>query len=137
MCSHDVDAAATLAACQSPQPTVLLPGHTTASLPSYPTGPCVLHKADIGSKQACTNLVAEAVNRYGRVDILVHNAAIQFPESPYDGSVSAHMQGETSSTDTQQRLRASFILQVDTVTTGIPDFHLPVHACMYLQTCSR
>lgn len=41
---------------------------------------CLLHRCDIGSKEACAGAVAAAVETFGRLDILVNNAAEQHPQ---------------------------------------------------------
>lgn len=41
---------------------------------------CLLHRCDIGSKAACVGAVEAAVNAFGRLDILVNNAAEQHPQ---------------------------------------------------------
>ncbi len=40
---------------------------------------CLLHRADIGSKSACEEAVAAAIQSFGKLDILVNNAAEQHP----------------------------------------------------------
>lgn len=40
---------------------------------------CLLHRADIGSKPACEEAVAAAIQSFGRLDVLVNNAAEQHP----------------------------------------------------------
>lgn len=42
-----------------------------------------IHKADVTVKQEAEAMVAETVRRYGRVDILVNNAAIGFKAKPF------------------------------------------------------
>lgn len=69
-----------------PQPSGPIPGA------SFPTGQLVLHKADVADRQACHALVQEALNRFGRLDIIVHNAGIQFPEDPSTPSVGDHLE---------------------------------------------
>lgn len=41
---------------------------------------CLLHRADIGSKLACMEAVAAAIRSFGKLDILVNNAAEQHPQ---------------------------------------------------------
>jgi NAD(P)-dependent dehydrogenase (short-subunit alcohol dehydrogenase family) len=41
---------------------------------------CLLHRADIGSKSACEEAVAAALQSFGKLDILVNNAAEQHPQ---------------------------------------------------------
>lgn len=41
---------------------------------------CLLHRCDIGSKAACIGAVEAAVSAFGRLDILVNNAAEQHPQ---------------------------------------------------------
>lgn len=41
---------------------------------------CLLHRCDIGSKEACEEAVAAAVGTFGKLDILVNNAAEQHPQ---------------------------------------------------------
>ncbi len=38
--------------------------------------------ADVGSAQACRDLAATGIEKFGRIDVMVHNAAIR-PSSPY------------------------------------------------------
>lgn len=41
---------------------------------------CLLHRCDIGSKSACEAAIAAAVQAFGKLDILVNNAAEQHPQ---------------------------------------------------------
>jgi NAD(P)-dependent dehydrogenase (short-subunit alcohol dehydrogenase family) len=41
---------------------------------------CLLHRADIGSKAACEEAVAAAIQSFGKLDVLVNNAAEQHPQ---------------------------------------------------------
>lgn len=42
---------------------------------------CILLEGDITSPEFCRNAVSEAVRAFGRIDILVNNAAVQFPQN--------------------------------------------------------
>lgn len=46
---------------------------------------CLLHRCDIRSKAACEAAVAAAVDAFGRLDILVNNAAEQHPQPSITG----------------------------------------------------
>ena len=41
---------------------------------------CLLHRADIGSKSACEEAVAAAIQSFGKLDVLINNAAEQHPQ---------------------------------------------------------
>ena len=41
---------------------------------------CLLHKGDISKESVCLAFVRKAVNQLGRLDIVVNNAAVQFPQ---------------------------------------------------------
>lgn len=41
---------------------------------------CVLIKGDIGEESTCRNIVDETLNKFGKIDILVNNAAEQHPQ---------------------------------------------------------
>ena len=41
---------------------------------------CLSIAGDVGTEQFCRELIAKAVERFGRLDILVNNAAVQFPQ---------------------------------------------------------
>ncbi|HEX6040148.1 SDR family oxidoreductase [Longimicrobium sp.] len=41
---------------------------------------CIVHQLDVRSKQACTEFVELAANEFGRLDILVNNAAYQMEQ---------------------------------------------------------
>ncbi len=52
---------------------------TAQCIKSY-GGECVLYKGDIRTEDYCKCLVAEVVKRFGRIDVLVNNAGVQFPQ---------------------------------------------------------
>lgn len=52
---------------------------TTAALVHDKGQRCLLHRADVGSKAACEEAVAAALQTFGRLDILINNAAEQHP----------------------------------------------------------
>jgi len=41
---------------------------------------CLTHPGDIGAEKTCRELVGKAVKELGRIDIVVNNAAVQFPQ---------------------------------------------------------
>lgn len=43
-------------------------------------GVCFLISADITKVKACEKIVAKAIDRFGKIDILVNNAAVQYPQ---------------------------------------------------------
>lgn len=43
-------------------------------------GECLLIKADITSHDNCRKIVKEIINRYGRIDVLVNNAGVQYQQ---------------------------------------------------------
>lgn len=47
-------------------------------------GRCVAQVADVGSGEDCARLVANALNAFGRVDVLVNNAGIYGPMGPVE-----------------------------------------------------
>lgn len=47
-------------------------------------GECVLIKADITSHENCKKIVKEVINRYGRIDVLVNNAGVQYQQDELD-----------------------------------------------------
>ncbi len=49
----------------------------TKSLVEAKGGKCLVIKADVRQKQACTNAVEQTVSEYGKLNILVNNAAYQ------------------------------------------------------------
>lgn len=52
----------------------------TAALVEKKGRRCLLHRCDIGSRAACEKAVAAVVETFGRLDILVNNAAEQHPQ---------------------------------------------------------
>ena len=52
---------------------------TAQCIKSY-GGECFLYKGDIRTEDYCKCLVAEVVKRFGRIDVLVNNAGVQFPQ---------------------------------------------------------
>ncbi|WP_367872089.1 SDR family oxidoreductase [Luteolibacter sp. Populi] len=52
----------------------------TAALIEAKGSRCLLHRCDIGSKAACEDAVTAAVEAFGKLDILVNNAAEQHPQ---------------------------------------------------------
>jgi NAD(P)-dependent dehydrogenase (short-subunit alcohol dehydrogenase family) len=41
---------------------------------------CLLIAGDVGSEQHCIKIIEDTIARFGRLDILVNNAAVQFPQ---------------------------------------------------------
>lgn len=52
-------------------------------------GVCNIYKADIAKEENCYSVVEDVAEEYGRVDILVNNAAVQFPQDSIE-DVSFH-----------------------------------------------
>ncbi len=45
---------------------------------------CLTHAGDIGDEQACQGIIEQAVEKFGRLDILVNNAAEQHPQEKFE-----------------------------------------------------
>jgi NAD(P)-dependent dehydrogenase (short-subunit alcohol dehydrogenase family) len=58
---------------------------------------CVVHKADLGTEDACRQLVQKAVERLGRVDILVNNAANHEEDKSIEGISAGQLERTFSS----------------------------------------
>lgn len=43
-------------------------------------GACLLISGDVGKEQHCAKIVEKAIAKFGRIDILINNAAVQFPQ---------------------------------------------------------
>lgn len=43
-------------------------------------GNCLLIKADISEHENCKKIVKEAINKYGKIDVLVNNAGVQYQQ---------------------------------------------------------
>jgi len=43
-------------------------------------GKCLLHRCDIRSKSACADAVAKVIKTFGKLDLLINNAAEQYPQ---------------------------------------------------------
>lgn len=41
---------------------------------------CLLHAGDVGQEKVCAEVIAAAMKEFGRIDVLVNNAAVQFPK---------------------------------------------------------
>src|SRR5690606_3666116 len=41
---------------------------------------CLLIEGDVGNEQHCARIIKETIDRFGRLDIVVNNAAVQYPQ---------------------------------------------------------
>ncbi|MAN58241.1 MAG: NAD(P)-dependent oxidoreductase [Flavobacteriaceae bacterium] len=53
----------------------------TKALVDAEGSPCILLKGDVTNASFCQRLVAECISKFGKLDILVNNAAVQFPKN--------------------------------------------------------
>ena len=47
-------------------------------------GDCILIKADISKHENCKKIVREVINKYGKIDVLVNNAGVQYQQDKLD-----------------------------------------------------
>ena len=52
----------------------------------------ILLSGDIGNPATCTQLVSSTVEKFGRLDILINNAAVQYPEDELTAITSQHLE---------------------------------------------
>lgn len=46
---------------------------------------CILLKGDIGKKEFCKKIIKQTISKFGKLNILVNNAALQFPQEEFTG----------------------------------------------------
>lgn len=42
--------------------------------------PCILLKGDVSNEKHCRNIVKQTITKFRKIDILIHNAAVQYPQ---------------------------------------------------------
>lgn len=54
-------------------------------------GECLLLRGDLKTKSFCQEAVHEVISKFGKINILVNNAAVQFPEDSLQGISEEHL----------------------------------------------
>ncbi|HEY0056998.1 MAG TPA: SDR family oxidoreductase [Pedobacter sp.] len=53
---------------------------------------CLLIPGDVGNEQHCNRIVEEAIAKFGKLDILINNAAVQFPQQNIEDITSEQLE---------------------------------------------
>lgn len=53
---------------------------------------CLLIPGDVGSEEHCNRIVEETISKFGKVDVLINNAAVQFPQQSIEDITSEQLE---------------------------------------------
>ncbi len=52
---------------------------------------CILLKGDISDEKHCQDIVKQAISKFGKINIIIHNAAVQYPQDKLRAITSRQM----------------------------------------------
>jgi NAD(P)-dependent dehydrogenase (short-subunit alcohol dehydrogenase family) len=52
---------------------------------------CILLKGDISDEAHCQNIIKQAISKFGKINIIIHNAAVQYPQDKLSAITSRQM----------------------------------------------